>query len=397
MIDNPRYIEYEKSIACLINSAIGAWLTQSFPKIISILTGVAKEEENYKKALEKVYSLTEQDYKDLIANTTNNNNNNNGDGDDDDPTTIAGYLSQAYKGLSRSNINKKSDNDNTMDKETYGRLISDLMVLLTAGMDTTSHTTEVGILLLAKYPNIQEILFRELCNIFDPFTNSNPDNIDVKFDKMYKCVQFRAFINETLRIACAAPYGLSRCLSKDLRCVKYKYKSKSKSNEKNSNDHHDDNIQIACEFVDGKFDFDSILLNKENVIVYDYILQNGYSLDPNINYMLLGNKNVWNLDNDPMTLNLNYWLLKKNSNSGDDHELMFKNNINSIPFSVGKNRDCLGQSLARKELQAFLANLILKYKIEAKNGDSSSIKIKYNEVGVTHVVHPQIPVRISKR
>ena len=113
--------------------------------------------------------------------------------------------------------------------------------------------------------------------------------------------------------------------------------------------------------------------------------------------MLTGNNKVWNLNNngnnsnDAMELNLNYWL-KRNGKTG---KLAFKNNLNSVPFSVG-NRDCLGQSLARKELLAFLSNLILNYKISPKNGDKKSINIKYKH-GPTFVVDPQIPVRIKKR
>ena len=48
-----------------------------------------------------------------------------------------------------------TDEEKMYSKLTRGQIISDFAVLISAGMDTTSTTAETGILLLAKYPNIQ--------------------------------------------------------------------------------------------------------------------------------------------------------------------------------------------------------------------------------------------------
>ena len=209
-------------------------------------------------------------------------------------------------------------------------------------------------------------------------------NGEFVFSKVNKCPQFRAFTNESLRISCGVPDGVCRTNSKDYRCIKWNC---------NQNNSSKPISKIACAYVDSQFDFDAILNDKDNTIMYDYVIKSNSWLQPNIAFMCIGNEKVWNLENDPRDLNLNYWLKKDENNNG---KLIFRNNRNSVPFSVG-GRDCLGQSLARKELQAFLGNLILKYKIEGQNDDPSSIDIKFGFGDLTRTVKPQIPVLISKR
>ena len=105
-------------------------------------------------------------------------------------------------------------------------------------------------------------------------------------------------------------------------------------------------------------------------------------------HLLINDKNSWNLEDNPIKLNLNYWLKKNTNDTNDKNDVLFtfyKNDM-LIPFSVGK-RDCI---------ESFFANLLLKYKIIAPNNDHESMNIKYKYGGGTAVVEPQIPVQICK-
>ena len=59
------------------------------------------------------------------------------------------------------------DRDPTHDIElTKAMKFIDIWSLMIAGIDTTSHAAEVGIILLAKYPNIQDIVHNELKDVY---------------------------------------------------------------------------------------------------------------------------------------------------------------------------------------------------------------------------------------
>ena len=69
--------------------------------------------------------------------------------------------------LEFENENYVATEENEARKEqTRNRLVADLLLMILAGLDTTSHTTEVGILLLAKYPDIQQTVYNvKLCDV----------------------------------------------------------------------------------------------------------------------------------------------------------------------------------------------------------------------------------------
>ena len=66
---------------------------------------------------------------------------------------------------------------------------------------------------------------------------------DGKFElsRVNECPQFRAFVEESLRIGCAGPDGLGRSCDKDIRCVKYK-----------QYDPHNDNYNVTtkCDYIE---------------------------------------------------------------------------------------------------------------------------------------------------
>ena len=209
--------------------------------------------------------------------------------------------------------------------------------------------------------------------------------------KVNNCVQFRAFINESLRIARTAPHGVFRTWNKDIRCLKFQDKNNKKD-------------EIICKECDSPI-WSKYNNNKaSNIdIIYDYIIPKNTIISPNVQYMSI-DKNVWDLDTHGSELNLNYWLKYDEIKN----KYIFVNNKNNVPFGVG-TRDCAGQSLAMKQLYAFFGNIILRYKImespahnynnlsKLKDIDGNGIPIvcTLNE-GTSHV-KPQIPVIICKR
>ena len=130
--------------------------------------------------------------------------------------------------------------------------------------------------------------------------------------------------------------------------------------------------------------------NKHIQIEYDYIIEKNSLIYPNLSYLLLNDKNVWNKSDDGMDLHLDYWLTTDTKGNK-----IFVNNKNSIPFSVGK-RDCLGKLLAIKEMQAFFGNLLLQYQI-SKSHVEDDYKIHYRFGRFTSFVDPEMSVKVRKR
>ena len=136
------------------------------------------------------------------------------------------------------------------------------------------------------------------------------------------------------------PFGIARSSDKNLRFIKYNILDDSNDNKK---------TKFICDFIDSNIwkskETQTIINgNSNNInIEYDYIIPKNTKIEPNLSYLLLKDKNNWNLENDPMIPNLNYWLQVDQSSS---LKIKFKNNNNSIPFSVGI-RDCVGQQLGK--------------------------------------------------
>ena len=488
LLDDSKYNEWYRNTRTIFNNSLSALLYNELPLIIAKFL-LSKQEQLFTNALKTTMNLTQMD---VINRLKHERRDLSKAGQ-----SLIDFIWQDYYNISinhdiDNNVNNNNGNINNSDILTYNfddldnitkeRIYVDLTALLTGGLDTTGHTTEVGILLLAKYPNIQEIVYNELYNVYkrkaiqtqshqhrsahsilfsnDYNTQNNKTDEDklnnngIKFslDKVNQCPQFRAFISETLRIACPLPDGVARTSSKPIRCVKFKpntntntntntnnnanntdnrngksknnnsKKNRQKKKDKNSKKTQTDNsnsneYEIICDYVDSK-----IWAKRENEILksewiknncYDYIIQPNTLIESNLSYLLQNKNDIWNKDNDPMCPNLNYWLKYQDNNNGYELEsssdksrkdkkkrkrkLIYCKNNNSIPFSSG-NRDCLGKTLAMKEISAFFGNIILNYQIIAPNNDPNSINIKYKTFGaLTASVEPQIPVLVVKR
>ena len=347
-LNDLKFEQYSDESDIFISNAFNAVFASNLkPKFLSKLL-LENKVKAFHEAAMKVQQLVMQDYQDAV----------------NDGNTAGERICEYYH------------KDSVM---TNDMAMTDLRALIQAGMDTTAHTMEVGLLLLAKYPNVQNIVYNELTSN----DNNNINSIDKKeragFDlsKVKEFPQLRAFVWEVLRVAAPDPDGVQRSCDKEIRVVRYKNRIGSGGDD------------IICDYRDSKLWGSAKVLKilKENEIEYDYILEKNRILEPNITYL------HWKSIENGEELNLNYWL-KKNSDESNDKKFTFVTNKSSIPFGAGK-RDCPGQSLAIKELYAFFGNLLLKYQILSPS--ENDIKLEYTWNSVVFSVKPEMGVVVKYR
>ena len=87
-----------------------------------------------------------------------------------------------------------------------------------------------------------------------------------------------------------------------------------------------------------------------------------------------------------MQIYLNNWLYKNKNN-----EIKFKLNESFVSFGIGR-RDCVGKTLAIKELSIIIGHLLMNYQFELHNKNQT---LKYS-TGITSVVDPPIPIKIKR-
>ena len=236
-------------------------------------------------------------------------------------------------------INKIDENEINVKKA-----LSDVGMIMAGGVDTTAKSIEYGFLLLAKYPDTQEMIYKELVEVM------RKNNLkEFNFNILKQLHVFRAFIYDVLRISCVAPSGLPH-MSLD--------------------DHIVD--------IDGK---------KMVIPKYTICHQNTYFMHKYLDWND-GNKILKKENND---IHLEYWL----KDDGGNGNKKFKMNDNFILFGVGK-RECVGMSLAMKSIFAVFGLLMAKYKFKAKNNDPNGMDIK-QEWGLTLTVEPPVGIIVEKR
>ena len=76
-----------------------------------------------------------------------------------------------------------------------------MLLIMAARIDTTSNSTEYGFLLLAKYPDIQEMIYKQLQDVMKLLNELH-----------VLC----AFIHEVLRISSVTPTELPHITNKEL-------------------------------------------------------------------------------------------------------------------------------------------------------------------------------------
>eukprot|EP01084_Bolivina_argentea_P299706 516630_1 len=220
------------------------------------------------------------------------------------------------------------------------KIVSDIQTVVAAALDTTSKTVEYGLILLAKYPNVQEIIFQELRNIMQ---KHNLKQFDFKI--LHELHTYKAFIYEVMRISTVVPMGSPHLVTND-------------------------NCQLQ---IDGQmFNFPK----------YSILQSNTYYMHRFVDW-----NNGKPLKYDNKALHLEYWL---------DSDNKFRMNDNFVLFGLGK-RNCPGQALAMRQTYAIFGLLMTKYKFIAPNDDPQSIDIQQTfSTGISEI-YPQIEIKIKHR
>eukprot|EP01084_Bolivina_argentea_P292013 501933_1 len=223
----------------------------------------------------------------------------------------------------KHNENNFAHIDYMIEKEKNNEIsvkevISDTHNILLAAIDTTTKSSQIGFLYLAKYQKVQEMVYNELiCTI-------KKHNLkEFHFKILHDLHIFRAFILEMLRIGCVAPVGVPHVTKKDY----------------------------------------SVKINDKIVVVPKMTLvhSNTYYMQKYVDWT--NNKTLSVENND---IHLEYWL---------DSDKRFKMNDNFVLFGVGK-RDCVGRTIAMKILYSIFALFICKYKFMPLNNDPNAVHIK---------------------
>ena len=172
-------------------------------------------------------------------------------------------------------------------------------------------------ILAARNSDIQEEVYNELVSVFGDYSE-----FKLSGNSMSKLHKFRAFIHEALRIFSPAPVA-------GFRMTKNK------------------NIKTK----------DSNINNKVyNIPKNTLLIMNVSGIHHNRKYWKLPNGNTLDNDSEMDNINLKFWL-------NNDGKFDKKRNSNSFfAFSFGK-RDCVGQSLAMKQIYMVMGLLLMKYKV----------------------------------
>eukprot|EP01084_Bolivina_argentea_P215259 365452_1 len=202
---------------------------------------------------------------------------------------------------------------------TKNGIIGDIFQALLATTETTSDTIESGLILLTKYPEIQNQIYEELHDIFQSKNKYEMKNIKLN-SFINKTNYLRAFVHELVRIRLAI--GVPHC---------------------NLNE----NVWI---YVDNK----KYCIPKNSVIIAD------------INSANTRDK---------------YWIKKSNNNANNicidlwlNKQGQFKKNLNPnkmLGFGIGA-RECVGKTSALRILYLVLAKLILLYQFKQNQQDVTS-------------------------
>ena len=270
-----------------------------------------------------------------------------------------GFIIDREKNILRRKDDKERDNANSKlnvyidfliskyneNEIKVKEITSDLHLILAAAIDTTTKSMEYGFLLLAKYPDIQEMIYKELQDIM------NENNLkEFDFSIINKLHIFRAFIHEVLRISSVTATGLPHI-----------------TNRKHNID------------IDGK----NMVIPKGTVCHANVYFMQRY-LDWNDGNKILKERND--------EIHLEYWLKDDDDGNGNKK---FKMNDNFVLFGVGK-RNCVGQSLAMKAIYATFGLMINKYKFKPENNDTNGMDIK-QEWSIVLEIDPPIGIQVDKR
>eukprot|EP01084_Bolivina_argentea_P190851 327856_1 len=242
----------------------------------------------------------------------------------------------------------EQQNDSKDDIINVKKIMHDIAEIMLVATDTTTITAYNGLLLLAKYKNIQKQIYNELIDVL----NKNKLK-EFDFSILNQLHMFRAFINDIIRCTSSVPSGLPRKVENDLDVIvindkygkKYKYKI-----------HKCDTVYFNLAYIN-KIKWREMYGDNNNGIT---------DVDFDEDYELY----------------LNAWL---------DKNGQFTSNINAMTFAKGK-RNCPGANMAIKLLYSLFGLLIVKYRFELQ--ENAQWKQRYNTVAD---ITPELPLKVYKR
>jgi len=266
--------------------------------------------------------------------------------DENNLTTWLEHTLYEMSAINNNANNNNVDNNNihklNITEQDLARIKGDVLTLLAAGIDTTSHTLEYSILTLAKYPKYQELINNELIGKF-------PNKESFNLLKINECPILRAFVSEALRCSMPAPQGGPRLTYLDYQ------------------------IEITKNNITDEY---ASYIGQKFVIPKDTTFQ--------VNLGHMGKSEI-------EEFNINNWLKYDEINKIYKYD---SNHPNVFPFSLGK-RSCPGENLALSELHAAIGHLILNYKFKSF-GKEEEIEIK-SKCELTQCIYPKVPVKVERR
>eukprot|EP01084_Bolivina_argentea_P045528 83814_1 len=215
--------------------------------------------------------------------------------------------------------------DGMLNNSDIGRekVLSDINMTFTAGSSTTAESIELMLMNAAKYPDTQNAIYLELCQIFENSKNKNINNML----QLNKAHHLRAFVEESFRQI--ATCGIPRQLQQDFR----------------------------LNFIDKNGNNDYYILPKGAGVVYS----NGFYA-ANGDY---GWKNANNFDINNY-LNENNKFIKTISS---DKNIDIKCKFSIFGYGI---RKCPGMMLAKKQIILVLSILFYKYKFCGPKGETDT-------------------------
>ena len=231
------------------------------------------------------------------------------------------------------NINPQTYIDYALSQMNESTAIADILILFSAGVETTANTLDFGVVLIGYNIDIQNKIRNELIKV------CQKENI-FKISKLKYCNLFRALVYEILRISSVGG-------TPGLRKVDKSFYITTKDGHK-------------------------------------YLIPNDSTIHYNIEYIQRDSKEFRNNKNN---INLNNWL---------DGDGKFKMNPNFVAFGIGK-RNCLGMQFALNEIYVILGTLLLNYKWKILENDLKNVENALNhQRPFSRTLEPKIGIFMEK-
>eukprot|EP01084_Bolivina_argentea_P061249 111936_1 len=219
----------------------------------------------------------------------------------------------------------KHDKENNMSELD---IISEILGLFIGATEATSTTMHFAILLLCKYPKIQNMIYNQLKQLQSDDIGTG---INLNAIHLVQMPLLRSFMHETMRLYPVTIATAPRAIRKSFVV---------------------NDVKSSC----GKI--------KSYCIPKDCLLQiNTIGISRNPKYWVKNNDNNGNINMDE--LHLDFWL--------NDKGKFVVNKEGFTLFSVGK-RDCIGRGFSLKQMYIVMSCLILKYEFYVN--DASLFKIE---------------------